>query len=668
MNGRIEHAAAPRTGSSRARFAAYRAELARRTRERTEDARGRPRGQRHRTFMELLRAYLALLRPYRAPLGLSFSTLAASTLLALVPPAGVKLAIDSVFGDAPLPAWLARWLPASLDAAGRGTLLAWIAGLTLAIVVTRVAIGLVGRHRATVVAKKLQVSLRRQAFQKAVALPLERVHALKAGGVASLLREDAGAAGELLFGLLYNPFRATIQLVGSLAILAWTDWRLLLGAIVLLPMVWFSHRTWIGRIRPIFRDLKKLRDEIDGHAAETFGGIRVVRGFAREAAETARFTRGTAMQARTELLVWWWSRGVEIAWEVFVPAATAGLLWYGGMQVVEGRLTAGDLVMFLTYLTLLLGPLEVLANTATNLQTGLASLDRTLDLLGEPGEFAASARSGLRRLAPADVRGDLRFEDVSFRYPASDRAVLDGVSFDAPAGTMVALVGHSGAGKTTLSNLVARFHDPTEGRILLDGADLREIDLPSFRRLLGIVEQDVFLFDGTVRENIAYARPDASDAEIAHAARVARADVFIERLDGGYDTRIGERGVKLSGGERQRLALARAVLADPRILVLDEATSNLDTESERHIQAALGEILRGRTSFVIAHRLSTIQGADLILVLEEGRVIERGTHEELMRSSGRYARMVVLQTEVAGAEGGRSTPPHPPAPRTRHVP
>ncbi len=661
MNGRIEHAAAPRTGSSRARFAAYRAELARRTRERTEDARGRPRGQRHRTFAELLRAYLVLLRPYRGPLGLSFTTLAVATLLALVPPAGVKLAIDSVFGDAPLPASLARWLPASLDAAGRGTLLAWIAGLTLAVVVTRVAIGLVGRHRATIVAKKLQVSLRRQAFRKAVTLPLERVHSLKAGGVASLLREDAGAAGELLFGLLYNPFRATIQLVGSLVILAWTDWRLLLGAIVLLPMVWFSHRTWIGRIRPIFRDLKKLRDEIDGHAAETFGGIRVVRGFAREAAETARFTRGTAMQARTELLVWWWSRGVEIAWEVFVPAATAGLLWYGGMQVVEGRLTAGDLVMFLTYLTLLLGPLEVLANTATNLQTGLASLDRTLDLLGEPGEFAESARGGRRRLAASAVRGDIRFDGVSFRYPASDRAVLDGVSFDAPAGTMVALVGHSGAGKTTLSNLVARFHDPSEGRVTLDGTDLREIDLPSFRRLLGIVEQDVFLFDGTVRENIAYARPDASDDEIAHAARVARADVFIERLDAGYATRIGERGVKLSGGERQRLALARAVLADPRILVLDEATSNLDTESERHIQAALGEILRGRTSFVIAHRLSTIQGADLILVLEDGRVVERGTHEELMRSSGRYARMVVLQTEAATAT--RTTEPG-----TRQVP
>ncbi|MEY4822168.1 MAG: transporter ATP-binding protein, partial [Planctomycetota bacterium] len=224
--------------------------------------------------------------------------------------------------------------------------------------------------------------------------------------------------------------------------------------------------------------------------------------------------------------------------------------------------------------------------------------------------------------------------------------VLDNVSFDAPAGTMVALVGHSGAGKTTLSNLVARFHDPSSGAITLDGNDLRDIDLASFRRLLGIVEQDVFLFDGTIRENIAYARPGASDEDVTRAARIARADVFIEKLDAKYDTRIGERGVKLSGGERQRLALARAVLADPRILILDEATSNLDTESERHIQAALGEILRGRTSFVIAHRLSTIREADLILVMEDGKVVERGTHEELIATSGRYATMVVLQTET----------------------
>ncbi|RLS67052.1 MAG: ABC transporter ATP-binding protein [Planctomycetota bacterium] len=659
----MKHDVAPRTGSSSARFRRYRDELTRRAREKREDARGKPKGALQRSFGALIRAYLGLLAPYRPQVTVAFIALAIATSLALIPPAGIKIAIDSVFGDQPLPPIVQRWAPSWINLSDRSAVLALVAGVTLITIMIKVCVSLVGRTRATVVAKLLQVALRRRAFAKAIHLPLARVHELKAGGVASLIREDAGAAGELLFGLLYNPFRAVIQLTGSLIILAWTDWRLLVGAIVLLPMVWFSHRTWVGRIRPIYRDLKKLRDEIDGHASESFSGIRVVRGFAREEAEAARFARGTNLQARTELLVWWWSRGVEIAWELFIPMATAGLLWYGGMQVVNGRLTAGDLVMFLTYVTLLLGPLEVLANTATNLQTGLASLDRTLDLLGEEDEFAQSAARATLKLAPAQVRGDVRFDDVSFHYAGSERLVLDGVSFAANAGTTVALVGHSGAGKTTLSNLVARFHDPTRGAVTIDGHDIRDIELASYRRLLGIVEQDVFLFDGSIRENIAYARPDASDAAIAHAAKVARADVFIAKLEEKFDTRIGERGVKLSGGERQRLALARAVLADPRILILDEATSNLDTESERHIQAALGEILRGRTSFVIAHRLSTIREADLILVMEDGKVVERGTHDELIRSSGRYATMVVLQTEPRRDEStprrDTSTDAHP---------
>ena len=642
---KITHDASPVSGSSSSRFRRYREELTRRQREKKHDARGRPKGAMHRSFPTLVRAYLGLLRPYRRPLALSFATLVIATALALVPPAGIKIAIDCVFGNAPLPALLARFTPSWVNTGDRSALLAFVAGATLVTILLKVSVSLVGRSRATVVAKKLQVALRRRAFAKAVHLPLSRVHELKAGGVATLIREDAGAAGELLFGLLYNPLRAIIQLVGSLIILAWTDWRLLVGAVVLLPMVWFSHHTWIGRIRPIYRDLKKLRDETDGHAAETFSGIRVVRGFAREDAEVSRFARGTHLQARTEVLVWWWSRGVEIAWEVFIPAAAAVLLWYGGMQVVNGRLTAGDLVMFLTYVTLLLGPLEVLANTATSLQTGLASLDRTLDVFEEPDEFAETAARGTRMPSAESVRGDVRFDRVTFHYAGSGRTVLSDVSFDAPAGTMVALVGPSGAGKTTLSNLVARFHDPSEGSITLDGIDLRDIDLASYRRLLGIVEQDVFLFDGSIRDNIAYARPSATNAEIRHAAAIARADVFIDKLDEGLNTRIGERGVKLSGGERQRLALARAVLANPRILILDEATSNLDTESERFIQAALGEILRGRTSFVIAHRLSTIREADLILVMEDGMVVERGTHDELIASSGRYATMVVLQTE-----------------------
>jgi ATP-binding cassette subfamily B protein len=656
----IKHDAAPRTGSSRMRFERYRKELATRSRAGSEDLRGKPKKPMHRSFGALFRAYLGLLYPYRRALWLVFTALACSTLLALVPPAGVKIAIDSVFGSEPLaPAlyeWLPQWLLSRIDIEDKSVLLAAIVIATFATLILKVAIGLLGRSRATIIAKRLQVSMRRRAFAKAIRLPLGRVHELKAGGVSSLVREDAGAAGELLFALLYNPFRAVIQLLGSLIILAYTDWRLVVGAIVLLPMVWLSHRTWIGRIRPIYRDLKKLRDEIDGHAAETFSGIRVVRGFAREPAEVVRFARGTHLQARTEVLVWWWSRGVEIAWELFIPAATAALLWYGGTQVVAGRLTAGDLVMFLTYVTLLLGPLEVLANTATNLQTSLASLDRSLDLLEEPEEFSSSAARGTQSPDASTVRGSIRFDGVSFRYTQDGRTILEAVTFDAPAGTMVALVGHSGAGKTTLSNLVARFHDPSAGQITLDGVDLRDIDLASYRKLLGIVEQDVFLFDGTIRDNIAYARPDATSDEIAHAAQVARADVFIEKLEEKYETRIGERGVKLSGGERQRLALARAVLANPRILILDEATSNLDTESERHIQAALGEILRGRTSFVIAHRLSTIREANLILVMEDGRVVESGTHDELIARSGRYATMVVLQTEGRRETASLSTP------------
>ena len=441
--------------------------------------------------------------------------------------------------------------------------------------------------------KLIQMSVRKKVFAHAMRLPLHRIQELKSGGTASILRQDASSVGDLVFGILYNPWRAVIQLIGSLCILAWVDWKLLLGAVVIVPLVYLTHRTWIGRIRPQYRRVRARREEVDALATESFGGLRVVRGFGRERAETNRIMRGNHVMGRQELLAWWWTRVIEIIWETLIPLATAALLLYGGWCVLEGTLTLGDLVMFLVYLLMLLGPLAVLAQSAAQFQNGLSGLDRILDLLEEPREMEpAEATVAVRK---ASFAGRMTFDNVCFSYPGSDRFAIEGFSLDVEPGETIALVGPSGAGKTTLSNLIARFYDPTSGSMFLDGRDVRDIDLDSYRNLIGIVEQDVFLFDGTVAANIGYGRRHATDDEIRRAAEIANAAEFINQLPRGYDTVIGERGVRLSGGQRQRVAIARAVLSDPRILILDEATRNLDTEGERLIQASLSALMLERT-------------------------------------------------------------------------
>ena len=384
-------------------------------------------------------------------------------------------------------------------------------------------------------------------------------------------------------------------------------------------------------IRPIFRERSKINAEVTGRLTESLGGVRVVKGYHAEASEAAVFAGGARRLLDNVISSLTAQSMMSLASTSVLGIVGALIMYLGAHQVVAGKLSTGSYVTYVAFLAFMVAPIAQLVSIGTQLTEALAGLDRTSEILGEREEDADPKRT----VALSTMRGDVRFQDVTFAYEA-EKEVLHGIDFESRPGTVTALVGSSGSGKSTIISLICGFHTATGGRILVDNIDLSTVQLSSYRQQLGVVLQETFLFDGTIRENIAFSRPAATQEQLMGACRIARVDEFAERFPEGYDTIVGERGVKLSGGQRQRISIARAILADPRILILDEATSSLDSESEAMIQTGLNHLMQGRTTFVIAHRLSTIRRADQILVVEQGNIVERGAHDSLYKLGGRY--------------------------------
>ena len=577
---------------------------------------------------QYLRDYMRWLRPHRRTVIVVavFALLVAG--LEMIEPLFMRYIIDKVL------------LNAQLDLSSRLVRLNLAGGAFLSFILIKELLNVTKNYRQRLLNARVMLTLRRALFDRLLHLPLPKLWEMKTGGILSRLTGDVDTTTGLLQMAIVSPSLSVIRLVVGITVLLTINWRLALTAMAVIPGAMFISFTASRRVRPIYRTIRKDAELIDGRVGETFSGIRIVRAFRRESNELLHYMRGRhgilrkeLFAHRRELILW-------TSWGLLTASVNVIIVWYGGYLNVMGRATVGDIMAFQWYTFLLMGPVWNIVNSFSELQRSLAAMERVFEVLGMDKEKPDRPNA---IEAPPIVR-EVRLEEVEFEY-RDGRPVVKDFNVTVPGGTVVALVGRSGAGKTTVTDLVARFHDPTRGRILVNGTDIRDFRLKSYRDRLALVQQEVFLFDGSVADNIAYGRHDATDAEIEDAARRANAHEFIEKLPEGYDTTVGERGVKLSGGQQQRLAIARAILARPQILILDEATSNLDTESEQLIQAAMTELLAGRTTFIIAHRLSTVRRADLILVMEDGRVVERGTHSELMELGGAYHEMVVRQAE-----------------------
>ncbi len=515
-----------------------------------------------------------------------------------------------------------------------------VAGVMLAILVQAVTSFLLTKI-LSVQAQYLISELRAQVQKKVLALPVRFFDNAKSGALVSRIMSDVEGVRNLIGTGLVQLVGGIITAVVSLTLLM--DISVFMTLFTFIPLTIFAIIALkaFKIIRPIFRNRGKINAEVKGRLTETLGGIRVIKGFNAEKQEEEVFEVGVERLYENVKKSLTTTAFMTSSSTFLLGVATTSVMGFGGYKIIQGSLTVGEFVEFTVLLGLMIAPIVQMSSVGSQLTEALAGLDRTEELMNLEEESDEENRN----IILDDVVGKMSFSDVSFSYE-EDKQVLHNISFDVEPGQVIALVGSSGSGKSTIAGLAASFLNPDSGKITVDGHDLSKVNLNSFRQHLGVVLQDDFLFEGTIRENILFPRPDASEEKLLEAVKAAYVDEFTDRFEKGLDTLIGERGVKLSGGQRQRIAIARAILADPKILVLDEATSSLDTESEALIQKSLGELTKGRTTFVIAHRLSTIRKADQILVIENGHILEQGTHEKLIASEGRYYNLFTYQARI----------------------
>ena len=495
------------------------------------------------------------------------------------------------------------------------------------------------------VGERVIAALRRALYRHIQQMPLSFFADVHSADLMSRVITDVNRLARVSSTVMVMAVRQVAMIIALVAVMFVREWRLALIALVVFPFVGVAVRSIGRRLYRINKRSQEKIAELNVLLHEGFAGTKIVKAFGREAHEAARFDRLNDRLLALALKDHRTDEATDPLMEVLAALGIMGALWYGGHQVIGGAMTPGDFFSFTAAVALLYGPVRQLSRIMNTVQQSTGAVERVFEVLDMPPAIAD--RAGARSLEA--FTDGIRFEGVSFRYPATSTPALRDIDLDIRKGDLVAFVGMSGAGKSTLMDLVPRFHDVTEGRITVDGHDVRDITQASLRAVIGVVTQETFLFSGSIYDNIAYGRPDATRDDVVRAARQAHAEEFIAACAEGYDTLVGERGVRLSGGQRQRLAIARAFLKDPPILILDEATSDLDAESEFMVQQALADLMRGRTVLVIAHRLATVRNADRIVVVHEGRIAEIGRHDELLAHDGLYRRLYALQMEGVGS-------------------